>query len=484
MVLIDITGNNPDFNRQITIIANGFMKIYRIFIVVFLILISFSGSDLYAQTAALNFGKYQTYRKRLLNDFMVSSSGNELGTNIPASIRNEYTRQMRWGDATINLSNYMAVLATEYSLYKHNNIPVEQTLIELNNAIMAMERLDAGAGIFYGDRNAIPIPNGFFIRDDVPANFTQDWAWKNPSFKDYPLVKSDYIDQNIHLNEMSQDQVWHLIIGLALISHLVDDTAGWAVPQYHGPFRFTISQRAMIAGYRIIHAMQDKACLFKSKKTGKGLCVNFWHLKNPSFGKAVRRGANPNFLKYGFAESGNIITQEVFGNMHWGNSRGGRVWYKLSRSFQYMQRFLASGNAEYIYYLGSTATVGNVWSTRDLIKLFNRHQKLPFIPNPQYEHFALISCVLHDDCPSTLEKEKSYYENLLNTAPKEGPFNYGYNQNRLYEHEWSSINRFVWPERRGTGTGAHHQGEYNGLDYMMLHNLYYLVYNPQGLSSL
>jgi hypothetical protein len=349
--------------------------------------------------------------------------------------------------------------------------------------MMAMERLDAGAGTFYADRNALPVPNGFFIRDDVPADFTQRWSWKNPSFNDYPNVKSDFIDEKIRLNEMSQDQVWHLIVGLALISHLVDDTTGWFVPQYHGPMRFTLSQRAMIAGYRIIHAMQDKACLFGSKETGKGLCINYWHLKNPASGEAVKRGANPNFLKFGFAESGNVITHRAFGNMHWGNSRRGKMWYNLSSTFQFLQRFLPSGNFEHIYYLGSTATVGNVWTTGDLIRLFNRHQKLPFIPNPQYEHFALISCVLHDDCPRVLQKEKPMYEKLLNLAPMEGAFNYGYNPNRLYEFEWSSINRFVWPERRGTGTSEHHQGEYNGLDYMMLYNLYYLVYEPHGLSA-
>jgi len=436
-----------------------------------------------AQNPEQNFEKYISYRKRLLNDFMVSSSGDELGTNIPASIRNKYTRQMRWGDATINLSNYMAVLATEYKLFKNNNLPVDQTLIELNNALMAMERLDAGAGVFYSDRNALPIPNGFFIRDDVPADFTQRWVWKNPSFADYPSVKSDYIDEKIRLNEMSQDQVWHLIVGLALISHLVDDTTGWYVPQYHGPVRFTLAQRAMVAGYRIIHAMQDKFYIIKPGSNGKGLGFKYWHLVNPATGEAVKRGANPNFLKYGFAESGNYITQMAFGDMHWGNSKRGRIWFNLSRSFQYLQRFTVSGNIEYIYYLGSTATVGNVWSTRDLIRIFNRHQRLPFIPNPHYEHFALISCVLHDDCPRILNREKTMYEHLLNIAPAEGPFNYGYNPNHLYEFEWSSINRFVWPERRGTGTREHHQGEYNGLDYMMLYNLYYLVYNPHGLSN-
>lgn len=437
-----------------------------------------------AQSPELNFRKYQIYRERLINGFMVSSSGNEPGTNIPASIRNEQKHQMRWGDATINLSNYMAVLATEYQLRKKNDLPLDQTVEELHNVLLTMERLDSHAGFFYGKRDAIPTPDGFFLRDDVPATFTEDWAWKNPSFDNVPRVKSDFSYPDNRVNEMSQDQVWHLIVGLALISHLVDDTTGWFVPQYHGPIRFTLSQRAMVAGYRIIHAMQDKACIIKSDHNDGFLCIKFWHLKNPVSGKAVKRGANPNFLKYGFAESGNFITKRSFGDMHWGNSRRARVWYNLSRSFQYFQRFTAKGNIEHIYYLGSTATVGNVWSTRDLVRLFNRHQRLPFIPNPQYEHFALISCVLHGDCPGILQKEKNLYLNLMNSAPMHGPFNYGYDPDYPYEYEWSSINRFVWPERRGKGTSEHHQGEYSGLDYLMLYNLYHLVYDPTALKKM
>jgi hypothetical protein len=442
-----------------------------------LALTSFLANSIFtqAQTSELNFEKYQTYRNRLLNDFMVSSSGNELGTNIPASIRNRYTHQMRWGDATINLSNYMAVLATEYKLFKLKGLPLDQTIFELHNAMMAMERLDAGAGDFYNDRNTLPYPNGFFLRDDVPANFTKEWTWKNPSFADYPNVKSDFSDENPRLNEMSQDQVWHLIVGLALISHLVDDTATWYLPEYHGPLRLTIAMRAMLAGYRMIRVKQDRECLFQSGKSGRGLCFNYWHLKNPATGTAVKRGANPNFLKYGFAESGNFISRKAFGDLHWGNSRRGKIWYNLSSSFQYLQRFTPSGNLEYVYYLGSTATIGHVWTTRQLIHLFNRHQKLPFNPNQQYEHFALISCVLHNDCPKILEREYPYYENLLNSAPKDGPLNYGGNSHLVYEYEWSSINRFVWPERRGTATREHHHGDYNGLDYMLLHNLFNLV---------
>lgn len=429
-----------------------------------------------SQTPGLNREKYDIYRGRLLDGFMVSSPGNEPGTNIPASVRNIYNRQMRWGDATINLSNYMAVLATEYALQKREGEPAGQTLKELHFALLAMERLDAGAGTFYGDSSIRYAPDGFFKRDDVPDTFTRDWVWKNPAFKEYPLVRSDFADQNIYLNEMSQDQVWNLIIGLSLISHLVDDTSYYNIPEYYGHNAYTLSQRSMMAAFRIIRAMQARKC-FRLPLIGRNeVCLQYWHLRNPFTGRAVMRGSNPNFLKYGFAESGNYITGYAFGDMHWGNSASGAIWYNLSAIGQYLQRFVPGGHLEYMYYMGTTATVGNIWSTRRLVRLFNRHMEFPFTDYPQYEHLALISCVLHGDCPKILDKERARYENLLNIAPVSGPLNYGSSPGYTMVYEWSSINRFVWPHRRGTGTSVFLQGEYNGLDYLLLYNLYKLVY--------
>lgn len=459
---------------------NAFATMNLRIILIWLFLCEPFAAVLFAQSPELNFSKYQIYRDRLLDDFMVSSNHNEAGTNIPASLRNKKTGQIRWGDATINLSNYMAMLATEYKLFKINNLPVKQTLIELHNALSAIERLDIHADIFYGYRNAIPLPNGFFIRDDVPVTFTRDWAWKNPSFADYPLVRSDFTEANIRLNEMSQDQVWHLLIGLALVAHLVDDSTGWQfLPPGNLPL-MTLSQRAMLTTHRIILSLQHKKCYFIFKNGSP--CLHRWQLHNPITSIPVKRGSDPRFLKYGFAEAGNMITAEKFGNMHWGFSPFARVWFSLARNAQYFQRFTVSGNKADMYHVGALATIGHVWSTRDLLRIYNKHKKQGFKSNPQYEHFALISCLLHDDCPPKLVHQKPYFENLLNVAPPEGTSNFGSETKAPFE--WSSINRFVWPERRGSGTSENLHGEYNGLDYLLLYNLYHLVYHPDGIRDL
>ncbi len=441
-----------------------------------------------AQTPVLNAEKYWLYRERLLEEFMVSSSGNEAGTHIPASIRHMGRGQMRWGDATINMSNFMAVLATEYSLLKGQGHPTENTLQELHRALLAMERLDAIAPEFFNMAASERPLDGFFIRDDVPVNFTEQWSDVNPAFADYPNVRSDFSNPDIRLNEMSQDQVWNLIVGLSLIGHLVDDTTLYGIPEYHGSMLLTIADRAMIAAYRMIAAMQAQVCVAPFRFMEGRLCVQYWHLMNPYLGQSVKRGSGPTLLKFGFAEAGNVITGYRFGDMHWGNSRHARIWFNIAGSLQYLQRLKRLKNIGNLYHIATTATVGSVWSTRDLVRLFNRHRKFLSPPDHQYEHLALISCVLHGDCPKILQKEQAFYEGLLNTAPRHGPFNYGVDyqpaQGSLvhypyweeYHFEWSSVNRFVWPHRRGEGTIEVHKGEYNGLDYMLLYNLYGLVF--------
>ncbi|MGB4204702.1 MAG: hypothetical protein WBJ84_03670 [Bacteroidales bacterium] len=443
---------------------------FRIIILLILLFEPFVNQAI-AQSRVQNFQKYLIYRERLLSDFMVSSRGNETGTNIPASLRNIETGLMRWGDATINLSNYMAVLATEYKLLKLSSMPVDETLIEIDNVLSAMERLDISAEAFYGNTHAPHFPNGFFIRDDIPATFTQDWAWKNPSFVDYPYVRSDYTEANKRLNEMSQDQVWHLVIGLALISKLVDDTV--SSPFLNSALRLTLSQRAMLISYQIIKALQYKKCfnIINNKP-----CFRIWNLRNPVTKMPVKRGADPRFLKFGFAEAGDFITNENFGSLHWGYSPQGFLWIRLLGFFQVAQQFSPKGNIDHLFHAGSLATIGNIWSTRDLIRLYNRHHKFFFVPDPHYEHFALISCILHNDCPKKLNREKEKYERLLNLAPVNGPSNFGNYSADDFVFEWSSINRLVWPERLGSGTNQWLQGEYSGLDYMLLFNLYCLVY--------
>ena len=68
-------------------------------------------------------------------------------------------------------------------------------------------------------------------------------------------------------------------------------------------------------------------------------------------------------------------------------------------------------------------------------------------------------------------------QNILNSAPCEGPYNFGFNARPNFE--WTSDSRLELPNRRQsfdeTDPPVGPPGEYNGLDYMLIENLYRLV---------
>jgi len=127
-------------------------------------LLSING--LYSQTIEQNLNKYWYYRKRLKEQFMVVSNGNEQGTNIPAGHRHYQGRnsnKIKWGDATIYLANYISVLATEYKLLKDNEQDCSETLQELYNAMSTLERLDVKAELYWGNPN-LQAPQWLFYK--------------------------------------------------------------------------------------------------------------------------------------------------------------------------------------------------------------------------------------------------------------------------------------------------------------------------------
>jgi hypothetical protein len=434
----------------------------------------FYSPPLFSQNPDLNKIKYDHYRKRLLNNFLVSTPDNQPGTNIPASFRDDEKGLISWGDATIFLSNYISVLATEYRVFKNKNENTKLTLSELYYAMQALERLDISAESFFDHHYIASYPNGFFIRDDVPADFSKRWKNVNPSFQHVPVVNSDFTSSDIRTDEMSQDQVWHILLSLALVRKLVDDTMKIEVLGEHSTLHITFKDWAKQFAYRMVKVMQHQNCYDIGIFWEKNECYQYWIVKNPVTNKSVKRGSLPLFLKYGFAEAGNWITEKDYGDLSWAGSKKSRIWFNITGRLQKFQTITQDGDFFDFYNCGALATVGNIWNTRELVKLYKHHHKMLFIDNPQYEHFALISYILHKGDFNFLLKEKPFYENLLNVAPEKGPFNYGFNSG--YIPEWSCVNRLVWPERLDGNTKETMYGDYNGLDYLLLYNLYELVY--------
>ncbi|GDX47814.1 hypothetical protein LBMAG25_06320 [Bacteroidota bacterium] len=168
--------------------------------------------------------KYWQYRYRFLGDdndrdnypgFI--SVGNGPGQSLPIDARNKFISNQGWylshdnhsnpivynpnnpesqllfgcfsmGDATTDLGNYLAVLATEWKLTKNNNMPTDATELEIYYALRTINRLDSIQETIYG---CPPSINGFIARDDARSSFECEAnVHENSNGAHYRLSKS------------------------------------------------------------------------------------------------------------------------------------------------------------------------------------------------------------------------------------------------------------------------------------------------------
>lgn len=167
---------------------------------------------------------YWKYRNRLRTHFVripVNAAEADLpGYGLPATGLDCGTGA-KWSDSTLHLGWYIGMLALEHYLVRNNIYPVErenqlrdlaQTESELFGALKALERLDRNAENSFNTSCGGPFidKSGFFIRDDIFD--VQTATALNKSFHG-----SDGFSANPFDKEESQDQVHHLLMGLALV---------------------------------------------------------------------------------------------------------------------------------------------------------------------------------------------------------------------------------------------------------------------------
>ncbi len=227
---------------------------------------------------------YWNYRHRLRTDFM--KVGPAPGHSLPAYKRDLGEQcgttygSIAFGDGVIDLGEYIATLATEYKLLREAHQDLTATTNELYYALRAMGRLDGFAEVFFAPDKPEAY-DGFFVRSDVPSDMYRvinhneagpegqvlsldNYQPENPllNFQHSPctagpipandpdqegIVKVyNYIDKNTTVysdcdfkrmndgrpiekmqdNEMSQDQVYGIIMGLYYVYKFVPADAG------------------------------------------------------------------------------------------------------------------------------------------------------------------------------------------------------------------------------------------------------------------
>jgi hypothetical protein len=498
----------------------------------------------FAQSYTQNLQRYWWYRYRLANDFI--KIGDKCGESIPAGERilstwgntetaydaNDGKHHLQWGDATIDLAEYMGVLATEYRLLKNNNRSTARTEMEIYYALKAFERLDLNAeehmrdfentkdcnninphvnqpNIFQNDYN------GFFIRDDVPNGFVQNnynhfnrkgvcnimpgenstinvrangfvWDDNTNQFLDW---NSLYPNTPQYPVEESQDQHGQLFIGLSLLVELLDNNVYY--------WSYNLKDKAAHNLYR----MNKWAMITGNIPSPSG----GYHLKNP-LNLICPYGDHPE-LYNGLThcnEGGAEQITNLF-PMFWGMWENEisypasgqlafligltpvfsapsipQLVFQFSKYFPTLPPYCYDYNWDAVSFPMSYEVVAKKWrigvwpASVNVSRYFINKQSTKC--DYRYMHFPMLYRLFHN---GPLPDQNATILNNLNIAPKCGPYLYmdANNFPSIFENfEWSSQDRIQSAYKRGPHPHVP-EGDFNGLDYMLLFNLYCLNNN-------
>jgi len=415
-------------------------------VVVVIVMAWFLAPPCVAQNLEQNLDKYWQYRHKLVTQYMLI--GDEQGYSLPASYINPGLERMKWTDNTIWLGWYIGTLATEYHLLHnprydgfHDGDSTQRRADNLNElyfALKALIRLDETAETSFTWNANCGIPNarnGFFIRDDVPTNYTD-------SFPGYQFVDADYVEINF-ANEMSQDQAYHVLLGLSLVKRFVPDTV-------------------VVNGFNLHQEAIDQALLI-----GAWIHQDNWLIKNPACGnKDVDRGHDASLLARGLSRALLYLSD---GTVDYGNdvsTIGDFAWTNLATP----SPLVTSDN---LHMTMALASIGEGWGAPTLDNL------VALSDTNKWFAYPLLYIALRDtNSVSNYAQHKPlihfWADSMLNEAPFDGPLSTYPNQNG---HGYGVNNRFIRPRvNHYAGINPNEEGhQWNGLDYMLLHNLQLIV---------
>lgn len=448
-----------------------------------LLLLLFSLESI-AQTYQENLEKYWYYRQKLKTEWMYDSGNNNKGdNNVPENIGISEDciagfdeNYLRYGDQTWLLGHYMGVLATEYRLLRANGQDVDETLHDIHKALETLERLDSDGELCFG---GYPNTNGFFIRDDVPEGFQN-------KFPNIESVLSDYIEvcgQQDHGNEMSQDQVWGLFIGLRLLKEFID------VDNYNIP------QRVVNVTDLIVNAMHFTNWIGAEE----------WVIINPVTGNPVSAGDNVKALSWAFAKIATDITgtnQQTLTSLLW------KPVFETAQKTVLTQFPITppscfdcsqekNERSDTLTDKDKSKSPYNAYGILSLTALTNHMVDWPnFIDAYQYLHWVNLETrkgggyynMVKGLYPHLLALNKVLYGNIvpdigagfheffLNSAPPCGAYHYRDTEDNHINSAppWHTISLFS-PQHCCAYDNVN-RGHANMVDYMLLYNLYFINY--------
>jgi MYXO-CTERM domain-containing protein len=397
------------------------------------------GGVAHADSTEQNLAKYKRLRTRLLDDFV--SVGPAQGQSQPAPERMDNIGLMKWGDGTIALGFYLGVLATEHYLLTNDWLypgagdatQLAATREELYHALLALERLDNSAdAAFPSPCSQTPALNGFFLRDDVPADFFTH-------FPGISTIQSDFIDPTLTNKEESQDQVYHVQSGLALVKALVPAS----VTSHGKPLRAWAMEQA--------------------DRIARHFAKGDWIIRNPACSnRAVNRGENAAGYSYGETTAAAYVTDGGFAPTT--SSFWATIWDTLRQPSN-----PAYDDEDNLHMALAIMAVGDGYGadTPQVMATLADTQDWPLYPllhrslHPTSDGFCTTGFAVNARARVMLDELPATGEPMCPGAAGPAP------------HGFTTHNRFIRGKSQAyVGPNGCEAIRYHGLDYMLLHNLY------------
>lgn len=423
-----------------------------------------------AQTAEQNHTKYQTYRDRIKYFYTIGTSPGECQyASISGMFPPRVKRLNFGGDQSIEMAWFTSVMATEYFIRSKDGQDVSTTLKELYYALMAYKRLDECETREPWNKPKAKF-DGFFMRSDIPSDtfvqenlsgFNKDLTPAD-TFLSRPPGMPCWVEKIRYSNhDMSQDQAIHILMAFALISRCLPDT-NLVFPGLNGEeISFNFNAFAKDAADKLIHYIMNDRQINGTKP---------WVIYNPD-GEKAHMGAAAGVFAYAFCRAGQYITGNVY-MPDLGMKVKGRVVWEVAK--------IPTPNEWNTSMASILAAIGDSWGSTE------GTDKAIFSASKKYDwdtFYILLWQVLHNKKSGYLDKEKLL--NQLNLAPPNGTYYYGEEELTFAGGEkagkpeggWCSNNRFRNTIKEQQGR-ENYKGNYNGLDYMLLYNLYHICYQP------
>ena len=429
--------------------------------------------DTFAQNDSLNMLKYWSYRKRL--EYFVMP-GQSRGESQIVGIRNRMdygANDINFGQHSIYFGYYLGVLATEFKLLQNSNDTIHsyQTKNELYFALYQfVNYLDKCEHLLF--KNCNDSIDGFFIRYNIPCDFLEntknksyfnkDLNSKNTfdslsrTFKDLPPGHPAWIDKVSECDTIpqifSQDEAIGLLLGLALVYKCMPDSSYEKI-------------LARQIAYNVINYIRNSSRLY-----GKALSLR-WIIYKPSGVKLKTREGGFAFL----------YAQGFMKALTFFDIKNDNFWRKLTRYpqdlFFQCSQFFPGPNPDNNTMITTLAAIGDSW--RATIPLFGlvfriNTTRYGIKHKTSYQDWDAFYLLLWDVLNSKNNLKTNDFSKALdqlNKAPVNGPYNYG-KRNNPEGTGWSSSYKFHLKKKFQMGLKDGILGNYNGLDYMLFHNLY------------